>query len=103
MREPRFLAALVLAAVAGIAIALMDSSPGFDDTGVTVGSVFLGAAVTAAIAGRRPWLPALLVGGFVPLIEIPQGGGGAPLVTLLFAGVGAGVGYLLGRTFETAH
>jgi hypothetical protein len=97
---PRFLAALVLATAAGIGIALMDSSPNFDDTGITVGSLFLAAGISAAIGGRRPWLFALLVAGFVPLIEIPRGDGGAPLFALLFAGIGAGVGFVLVRTLE---
>ena len=96
----RFLVGVILATVAGIAIALVDSSPGWDDTGVTVFGLFLAAAVGAAIAGSRPWLVALLVGGFVPLLEIPRGAGSAPLFALLVAAVGAGVGSMLGRVIE---
>jgi len=81
----------------------MDSSPGWDDTGITVGALLIASAVTAALAGQRPWLVALLVGGFVPLLEIPRGAGGASLVALLFAGVGAFVGSMLGRVFEQNH
>jgi len=95
---------LVLAALAGIGIAVMDSSPGWDDTGITIGSLFLAAAIAAALAGRRPWLVALLVGGFTPLVEIVgQGGRGAglaALAALVFAGVGAFVGSMLGQVFE---
>ncbi|HEX8026667.1 MAG TPA: hypothetical protein VF484_10715 [Candidatus Limnocylindrales bacterium] len=95
---------ILLAAAAGIGIALMDSSPSWDDTGVTVFALLLAAAGCGALAGRRPWLIALLVGGFTPLIEIVgQGHGGAALVTLLFAGVGAFVGSMLGRVFEQNH
>jgi hypothetical protein len=94
---------LLLAAALGIGVALLDSSPGFDDTAVTVFALLIAAAICAAIAGRRPWLVALLVGGFVPLFEIPAGAGGAPLVALLFAGVGAFVGSMLGRVFEQTH
>jgi hypothetical protein len=101
MREPRFVAALVLAAIAGVAIGLVDSSPGWDDTGITVASLFLAAGITAAISRRRPWLFALLVGGWVPVLELPRGGGSAPLFALLFSGVGAGVGYMLARTLAS--
>jgi hypothetical protein len=96
----RFLVGLIVATIAGVAIALVDSSQGWDDTGVTVFGLFLAAAVSAAIAGGRPWLITLLVGGFVPLVEIPRGGAGASLFALLFAAVGAGVGAVLGRVFE---
>ena len=102
--DPRFAIGAVLAAAAGIGIALVDSRPGFDDTGVTVFALLIAAAVTAAVAGRRPWLMALLVGGFVPLVEIVgQGTDAAPLVALLFAGVGAFVGSMLGQVFEQSR
>jgi hypothetical protein len=90
-----------LALIAGLAIGVVDASPGWDDTGITVFALLVGSAASAAVAGRRPWLIAILVGGFVPLLEIPPGPSGAmALVAFLFAGVGAGVGYLLGRVFE---
>ena len=98
--DGRLTVALLLAAAAGAAIALVDSSPTRDDTGLTVMALLVAAGVTAAIAGRRPWLVALLVGGFVPLLEIPRGGGGASLFSLVFAGVGSGVGYMLGQVLE---
>jgi hypothetical protein len=101
--DRRPIVGMAAAAAAGVAIALIDSSPGWDDTGITVFGLFLAAAISAAIAGRWPWLIALLVGGFVPLIEIPRGGESGPLFALLFAGIGAGVGYMLGRVFETSR
>ena len=100
--DRRFALGIGLALVAGVSIGLVDSSPGWDDTGITVFSLVIAAGVSAALAGRRPWLVALLVGGFVPLFEIPRGAGATPLVTLLFAAVGAGVGSVLGGVFEGA-
>jgi len=101
--DRRLVVGTAVALAAGLAIGLADSSPGWDDTGVTVFGLFLAAAAGAAVAGRRPWLIALFVGGFVPLLEIPRGGGSAPLFALLFAGVGAGVGSTLGRVRETGR
>jgi hypothetical protein len=89
-----------LAVAAGLAIAYVDASPRWDDTGITVFALLIASALTAALAGSRPWLYALAVGMWVPILEIPQGAGGAPLVALLFSGVGAGVGYVLGTTFQ---
>ena len=83
----------VVALVAGIAIAIVDSGPTWDDTGITVGLLFGAAAVTAAAAGTRPWLWALLVGAPLPIIEIANGGSTASLIALTFAAVGAGIGW----------
>ena len=88
---------LALAALAtGIAIGYLDSRPGWDDTGITVGLLALGAAVVAAADGRRPWLWAVLVGLPLAVIEVPSSGSAAPLAALLFAAVGASIG-LVGR------
>jgi hypothetical protein len=81
----------------GVAIAAVDSRPGFDATGITAVSLFLAAAVVAALDGRRPWLWALAVGAWVPLVEIPASGSFASLAALLFAGAGAAAGHLAAR------
>jgi hypothetical protein len=99
-RATRFEGAVIAAAFAGLWIGRMDSAPGFDDTGVTVFALLGISGIAAAIAGRRPWLIALLVGIWIPIFEVPRGAGSAPLFALLFSSVGAGVGYVLGRVLE---
>jgi hypothetical protein len=89
-REP-FLA--VLAVAAGSAIAVVDSRPGWDDTGVSVVLLAFASFGIAAAAGRRPWLWALLVGAWTPLLEIPAQGGSGPLAALVVATLGAYAGY----------
>jgi hypothetical protein len=89
------LAALV--AVAGLAVAYVDSRPGWDDTGVTVAAIAIIACVGAAVSGRRPWLWAILAGIWTPAIEISTSGQLASSVALLVAAVGAAVGYGLAR------
>jgi hypothetical protein len=91
---------LAAAVAAGAAIGFVDSRPSWDDTGITVFALLIAGAVSAALGGRRPWVFALLVGGFVPLLEIPRVGGSGPLFALLFSSVGAGIGYVLGSTFD---
>jgi hypothetical protein len=93
----RTIGAAAIALVGGIGLALMDSSPGFDDTGITAVGLLVVAAVAAAIDGRRPLLWALAVGAWIPLLEIPAARSSAPLAALVFAGVGAAVGYLAAR------
>jgi hypothetical protein len=98
--DRRFAIAAGLALAAGLAIGLVDSSPTWDDTGITVFALLIAGGLTAALGRRRPWLFALLVGGFVPAFEIPRGAGAGPLFALLFSAVGAGVGTVLGGVFD---
>ena len=85
----------VAAAIAGATIAYVDSRPGWDDTGITVGLLVLAAGLAAAASGRRPWLWALLVGAWTPAIEIATGGSSASFAALAFAGVGAFGGWAI--------
>ena len=94
--------ASVLAIGAGLAIAVLDSRPGWDDTGITAALLVLAAFASAAISGRRPWLWALLVGGWVPLVETLGSGQASALLALLFAAGGALAGYSLARVIPSA-
>jgi hypothetical protein len=93
----RELVALGLAMGSGLAIAVLDSRPGWDDTAITAALLLLASFVSAALSGRRPWLWALLVGAWVPLVEIPGSGQSGSLGALLFAAIGALAGYGLAR------
>ena len=93
----RDLGLVALALAIGIAIAWIDSRPGWDDTGITVGLLALGALLVAALDGRRAWLWTLLVGAPLPIVEVPGSGSAAPLVALLFAAVGAAIGLVISR------
>lgn len=95
---PRIVYLLGAIAVAfGFIVAGLDSRPGWDDSGVTAGLLVVGAALAAALDGRRPWLWTLLVGAPLAIIEVPATGSAASLVGLLFAGVGATLGLLVRR------
>jgi hypothetical protein len=89
---------LVAAAlVAGLAIASVDSSPGWDSTGITAGLLLLAAGTAAAVAGDRPWLWALLVGLPIPAIELAGGGNAGSIGAVVFAAGGAAIGWAIGR------
>jgi hypothetical protein len=78
--------ALVAAAAAGIAIAYIDSRPGWDDTGITAFGL-LGAALVIALASpRRPWLTALAVGIWIPAHAWARSGDPKSLVMLVVVG-----------------
>ena len=89
--------ALGVAGTAGIAIALIDSSPGWDSTGITAGLLFISAGVAAAIGRDRPWLWALLVGLPTPVLETVRDGNAGSWLALVFAAGGATVGSVVGR------
>jgi len=83
----------LFAVVAGVAIAWVDSRPGFDATAITVLALVIAAAVGVVIAGARGVGPALLigvlVGAWIPLLELGGSPGAASLAALGFAVTGA--------------
>jgi hypothetical protein len=87
----------IIAAGLGLAIALVDARPTWDDTGITAGILLVTAFILSALAGRRPWLWALLVGAWVPAIAIGNGGDPAAFLALAFALAGAHAGLAASR------
>ena len=71
----------------------MDSRPGFDATGVTVVALVVGAGLAVLIANGRSLafaaLLGVLVGIWVPILELGGSAGSAPLAALLFSIAGA--------------
>ena len=59
----------MLAIIAGLAIAWLDSRPNWDDTAISVFLLFSTAALFAFLAGEKPWLIALAVGIWIPLFS----------------------------------
>ncbi len=97
MLRTRELALVAPAALAGIVVAWIDTRPSWDDSGVTAGLLAVAAFLTAAAAGRRPWLWAILVGAWTPAFEIAASGRPDSLVALLVAAIGALTGWGLAR------
>ena len=95
--DRRHAAAFVVAVAAGIGIALVDSSPGWDSTGITAGLLLIGAGAAAAIGRDRPWLWALLVGLPTPILETVRDGNTGSWLALGFAGLGAVIGWGVSR------
>lgn len=81
----------------GAFLAWMDSSPGWDDTGITVGLVLLGSATFGALRPSWAWASALAVGGWMPVVEIPGSHNFGALAALAFAFAGAFGGALARR------
>jgi hypothetical protein len=81
---------LLLGALAlGLVVALVDLSPGWDDTGVSAAAVFVVAAVFGAARPSRAWLWALAVGLWIPVLGIVVRGNAEALIALVPALLGA--------------
>jgi len=90
----------IIAAGLGLAIALLDARPTWDDTGITAGVLLITAFIVSALAGRRPWLWALLVGTWVPALTIVNRGDAAAFLALAFAAAGAYAGFAASRLWR---
>ncbi len=91
---------LVLAVLAGLAITWLDSRPGWDDTGVTAGLILLTSGGFAAIRPARPWLWAVAVGGWTPLLGIASSGNYGSVLALAVSFLGAYSGALVVKTIR---
>ena len=88
----------IAALLAGVAIGLVDSSPGWDTTGITAGALVLAAGAASWVGRDRPWLWALLVGLPTPILDIARTGNTGSVLALGFAALGAAVGWALRRS-----
>jgi len=84
---------LTVALVFGGLIAFVDSRPAWDDTGVTAAATLVACGVLGFVAPKRPWLWALAVGLWIPLLGIFWTHNYGSLLALLipFAGAYAGM------------
>jgi hypothetical protein len=89
MRRLRNALWLTGALACGAFLAWMDSSPGWDDTGITVGLVLIASAAFGATRPSWAWTAALAIGAWIPVIEIPTSHNFGALAALAFAFAGA--------------
>ena len=92
------LALLGVAILVGIAIGVVDTSPGWDSTGITAVSLALAAAAVAGVGRSRPWLWALAVGVPTVVVEIAATSDPTMVVILGFPAAGAAIGWAVRRS-----
>ncbi len=90
------------ALVFGLLIALVDSSPGWDDTGITATAVFASCGILGAVHPARAWQWAMAVGLWIPVLGIALHGNYESWAALAVALAGAYAGKLLRRFASTA-
>jgi hypothetical protein len=88
---------LVVAFALGILVTYVDSRPNWDDTGVTAAAILLICGILGAAGPRQPWLWALAVGLWIPILGIVRTQNYGSLLALAVAFVGAYAGMALRR------
>jgi hypothetical protein len=82
----------------GALIALVDSSPGWDDTGVSAAMVLTASGLMGALHPQRAWVWAFAIGSWIPLLGIAfDRFDYASLLAFVFALVGAYAGAFAGK------
>jgi uncharacterized RDD family membrane protein YckC len=89
--------------VLGLAIAYVDSSPGWDDTGVSAAAVLGVSGSFGLLYPARPWLWALAVGAWIPAFGIVREFNYASLLALAFSFAGAYAGAVVRKRFAPAR
>jgi hypothetical protein len=103
MRDRWLFMLVPLALALGLAIAYIDSSPGWDDTGVSAAAVLGTSGLFGLLYPARPWLWALAVGVWIPASGIVREFNYASLLALVFSFAGAYAGAVVRRTFVPAR
>jgi hypothetical protein len=90
MQKLLFVVALAL----GGLVTYVDSRPTWDDTGITAAALLVLAGVLGFVGPARPWLWALALGVWIPLLEVVRTQNYAAMLALVvaFAGAYAGAG-----------
>ena len=91
----RFWLAAIFSLAAGLMIYFIDSSSGWDDTGITVGLILISSILAGVMYSRNMWLWALMVGIWIPAVNIIKHGDIKFLIILLISFAGAYSGGLI--------
>ena len=73
----------------GLLITYVDTRPNWDDTGVSAVAIFMSCALFGVMVPNRPWLWALAVGLWIPVLGIALKHNFGSVLALLIAFAGA--------------
>jgi hypothetical protein len=106
LRRIQFALLVLIALMLGALIFMVDSSPGWDDTGVSAFMILTASGLLGALHPQRAWVWALAVGTWVPLrglILKRSEFEPASVLAVGFALAGAYGGALIGKLLRVAN
>jgi hypothetical protein len=92
MRRMLLLGLVLVALILGLLLALMDTRPGWNDTGISAFALLAVCAVFGMVSPGRAWLWVLAVGLWMPLLNIAFYHNYGAILAIAFAFVGAYAG-----------
>jgi hypothetical protein len=93
----------VVALAMGGLVAYVDSRPTWDDTGVTAAALLVMAGVLGFLGPARPWLWALALGVWIPLLAVVRTQNYVAVLALVVAFVGSYVGAAIRARLSSAR
>ena len=90
-------ALLIISLALGAAVTYVDSRPTWDDTGVTAGALLVISGVFGFLGPKRPWLWALALGVWIPLLAVIRTHNYGATLALVVAFAGAYGGMAIRR------
>ena len=93
---------LIVAILFGFSMAWIDTRPNWDDTGVEIFLILVGAGLLGFLAKQKPWLVALATGIWIPLYGVVFSNNFGGIIALLAAFIGSFGGYLLSLAAKRA-
>jgi hypothetical protein len=95
----KFWILFIIAIVLGMMIGYIDSSPHWDDTGVTVAMILIASSVLGFVMPQYAWVWALSVGIWIPIWNIILNNNYSSIISIVIAFAGAYVGVLIYKLF----
>jgi len=91
---------IVFSVAIGWAITYLDSGPNWDDTGITAFLILVSTGLLGFFSPKKPWLWAVLVGIWIPLVGILFTHNFGGVLALVVAFIGAYAGMALRRVSQ---
>ena len=91
----KFWILFILSIFLGMLIGYIDSSPHWDDTGVTVAMILFASSILGFVMPHRAWIWALSVGIWIPIWNIILNNNYSSVISIVIAFAGAYLGVLI--------
>jgi hypothetical protein len=88
----RLVLSLVPASILGLALGLVDTSPNWDDSGISAGALVILCVSFGALRFAPPWASALAIGAWIPILNIAKTGNWSSMMVLPIALIAAYAG-----------